>query len=97
MDQADELKVLSLVVADYEAQHCSVMPPGPIEAIKFRMEQQGLKPVDLVPFIGSRSKVSEVLSGKRELSLAMRQRLHEGLGIPARSLLGTAKVGGERD
>jgi len=95
MDQADELEVLVLVIADYETKHCSIMPPDPIEAVKFRMEQQGLKQVDLVPFIGSRSRVSEVLSGKRELSLSMRQRLHKGLGIPATSLLGTAKDGGE--
>lgn len=61
--------------------------PDPIEAIKFRMNQQGMKQVDLVPYIGNKSKVSEVLSGKRPLSLAMIRRLNEGLGIPAGVLL----------
>ena len=64
------------------------MPPSdPIEAIKFRMDQQGLTPRDLEPFIGSSGRVSEVLNRKRKLSLAMIRRLHDGLRIPYESLL----------
>jgi HTH-type transcriptional regulator/antitoxin HigA len=68
------------------------MPPSdPIESIKFRMEQQGLTPRDLEPYIGSSGRVSEVLNRKRRLSLSMARRLHEGLRIPYESLL--AEVG----
>jgi len=88
MELADELEVLSVLVQEYESRTFPSSLPDPIEAIKFRMEQQNLRQRDLVPFIGSRSKVSEVLSGKRGLSLAMRQRLCDGLGIPAAVLLG---------
>lgn len=83
----DELELLVHLVEGYEAAHHSIDPPDPIEAIKFRMEQGGLKQVDLVPFIGNKSKVSEVLSGKRPLSLAMIRNLHKGLGIPAHVLI----------
>ena len=62
-------------------------PPDPIEAIRFRMNQMGLKQKDLIPFIGSRSKVSEILSGQRPLSASMMRKLNEGLGIPAEVLL----------
>jgi antitoxin component HigA of HigAB toxin-antitoxin module len=65
--------------------------PVPLEAIRFRMEQQGLKPKDIVPYIGSASKVSEVLSGRRRLSLNMIRNLSEGLAIPAGVLLGTPR------
>jgi HTH-type transcriptional regulator/antitoxin HigA len=84
---ADELEVLSVLVTDYEDRNFPVGPVDPIEAIKFRMEQQGLRQVDLVPFIGTRGRVSEVLSGKRPLTLSMIRRLHKGLGIPAESLI----------
>jgi HTH-type transcriptional regulator/antitoxin HigA len=84
----EELEVLSVLVQDYEARHCAISAPDPIAAIKFRMEQQGLKQADLVPYFGSRSKVSEVLSGKRRLTLSVIRRLVAGLGIPAASLLG---------
>ena len=87
MDACDELEVRSLLVEAYEKKHFPVGDPNPIEAIKFRMEQAGLKQADLVQYIGSRSKVSEVLSGKRTLSLTMIRKLHHGLGIPAKSLL----------
>jgi HTH-type transcriptional regulator / antitoxin HigA len=85
--EADECELLVHLVEAYEARHHAIDVPDPIEAIKFRMEQQGLKQPDLVPFIGSKSKVSEVLSRKRPLSLAMIRRLHHGLGIPASVLL----------
>jgi HTH-type transcriptional regulator/antitoxin HigA len=86
--EGDRLNVLSLLVQDYEQKQL-VQPsvPDPIEAIRFRMEQMNLSPRDLVPLIGSRSKVSEVLSGKRPLTLSMIRALHKGLGIPANALL----------
>jgi HTH-type transcriptional regulator/antitoxin HigA len=82
------LKTLAVLVRDYESQRYPIAPPDPIEAIRFRMEQQGLAPKDLIPYLGSRSRVSEVLTGKRPLTLAMIRSLHRGLGIPAASLLG---------
>jgi HTH-type transcriptional regulator/antitoxin HigA len=81
------LKTLAVIVRDYESNRYQIAPPDPVEAIKFRMEQQGLAAKDLVPYLGSRSRVSEVLSGKRPLTLAMIRSLHRGLGIPAASLL----------
>jgi HTH-type transcriptional regulator/antitoxin HigA len=67
--------------------------PDPISAIRFRMEQQGLQQGDLVPMIGSRARVSEILSGKRQLTLPMIRRLHAGLGIPAESLIAAPVAG----
>lgn len=78
----DELELWGCLIDAYERGEYPIDMPDPISAIRFRMEQQGLKKQDLVPFIGSKSRVSEVLSGKRSLSLAMIRRLHEGLGIP---------------
>ena len=83
----DRLNLLTLLVQDYEQKRIVSEEPDPIEAIKFRMEQMNLTPRDLVPLIGSRSKVSEVLSRKRPLTLSMVRALHKGLGIPAKSLL----------
>jgi HTH-type transcriptional regulator/antitoxin HigA len=85
--EADELEVLALLVSDYEAKHFPIDDPDPVDAIRFRMEQMGLAQQDLVPYIGSKSKVSEVLSRKRRLSLPMVRALSEGLGIPARVLV----------
>lgn len=85
--EADALDVLATLVEDYENQHYPIGLPDPISAIRFRMEQQELSQRDLIPFIGSRSKVSEVLSGKRSLSLQMIRNLHQGLGISAEVLL----------
>lgn len=85
--QGRRLELLSLLVENYEQTMCSNASPSPVEAIRFRMEQQNLSPTDLIPFIGSRGKVSEVLSGKRTLSLSMVRALHSGLGIPAASLI----------
>ncbi|NQU26607.1 MAG: ImmA/IrrE family metallo-endopeptidase, partial [Candidatus Nealsonbacteria bacterium] len=85
--EADELEVLSLLVEKYESKSFPSSLPDPIEAIKFRMEQQKLTQRDLIPFVGSRSKVSEVLSGKRSLTLSMIRSLHRNLGIPASALL----------
>jgi len=85
---ADRLELLALLVRDYEDKHYTIDMPDPMQAITFRMEQMGLRRKDLERYIGSRSKVSEVLSGKRRLSLSMIRALHEGLGIPAKVLLG---------
>ena len=86
--RGDELELLSLLVHDYEEKKFPIDKPDPVVAIRFRMEQHGLAPKDLVPFLGSRSRVSEVLAGKRSLSLKMIRALVAGLGIPAESLLG---------
>ena len=85
--EGDELEVLALLIEKYEDDHYPMPPSDPIEAIKFRMDQQGLTQKDLEPFIGSSGRVSEVLNRKRKLSLAMIKRLHEGLRIPYESLL----------
>jgi HTH-type transcriptional regulator/antitoxin HigA len=83
----DELDVLATLVSVYEEAHITIDKPCPIEAIKFRMDQMGLDDKDLTPFIGARSKVSEVLNLKRSLSLPMIRKLSEGLRIPAESLI----------
>ncbi len=85
--EADRLELLTLLVEDYESKRFPVELPDPIEAIKFRMEQQDLTQRDLVRYIGSRSKTSEVLSGKRPLSLTMIRALHSGLEIPVEVLV----------
>jgi HTH-type transcriptional regulator/antitoxin HigA len=90
--QGDELELLATLVEIYEREHEPIPPPEPIEAIRFRMEQEGLKPKDLIPFIGSRSRVSEILSGRRPLTLKMIRNLHRGLAIPADSLIGGMEV-----
>jgi len=85
--EADELEVLATLVEYYEAEHYPIGMPDPIAAIRFRMEQAELNQRDLIPYIGSRSKVSEVLSGKRPLTLQMMRSLSQHLGIPAEVLL----------
>jgi HTH-type transcriptional regulator / antitoxin HigA len=86
--QGDELEVLSLLIHDYEERVFPIDKPDPVAAIRFRMAQQGLSNKDLVPFLGSRSRVSEVLAGRRGLSLKMIRALVRGLRIPADILLG---------
>jgi len=86
--EGEELDLWVTLVHSYEEKVYPIGLPDPIEAIKFRMEQAGLTPRDLIPYLGSPSKVSEVMSRKRPLSITMMRRLHEGLGIPASSLLG---------
>ncbi len=85
--EGDELDVLLTLVSVYEKENHPVPPPTPIEAISFIMDQKGMKQADLVPYIGSRSKVSEVLRGKRTLSLSMIRSLHTHLSIPAEILI----------
>ncbi|MBA3075526.1 MAG: ImmA/IrrE family metallo-endopeptidase [Anaerolineae bacterium] len=82
-----QLELLSVLIEKYEYEHYPMPLPDPVDAIKFRMEQQGLTQKDLIPFIGSQSKVSEILNRKLPLSLSMIRNLHEGLGIPAEVLI----------
>src|SRR6267142_3671535 len=83
----DRLDVLATLVDAYEADHYPMDPPDPIEAIKFRMEQQGLTRRDLEELIGTRTRIAEVLNRKRGLSIGMIRRLHERLGITAEVLI----------
>jgi len=85
--RGERLDVLVTLVEAYENKHYRLDLPDPVEAIKFRMEQKGMTPKDLVPMIGRINRVYEVLSRKRPLTLAMIQRLHTDLGIPAESLI----------
>jgi HTH-type transcriptional regulator/antitoxin HigA len=91
--EGDRLDVLVTLVEAWEHKHYPLDLPDPIEAIKYHMEQNELAPRDLIPFIGSRNRVHEVLNRKRPLTLKMIQRLHAGLRIPAESLL---KIGRDR-
>jgi HTH-type transcriptional regulator / antitoxin HigA len=85
--QGDELDILATLVDAYETKHFAIDAPDPITAIQFRMEQQGLSRKDLESFIGSRARVSEVLTRKRSLTLPMMRRLKHGLGISADVLI----------
>jgi HTH-type transcriptional regulator/antitoxin HigA len=85
--------VLATLIDAYEAERDPVDPPDPIEAIRFRMEQQGLTRKDLEAILGTRTRVSEVLNRKRGLSIAMIRRLHAELGIPAEVLIRPAQGG----
>ena len=86
-EEGEQLGLLSTLIQDYEAKVFPEQLPVPIDAIKFRMEQAGLSPGDLIPYLGSRSRVSEILSGKRQLTLEMVRALEAGLGIPAKVLI----------
>ncbi|MCL4518462.1 MAG: ImmA/IrrE family metallo-endopeptidase [Thaumarchaeota archaeon] len=90
-EEGDQLSILTALVRDYETKNFPSSLPSPTEAIKFRMEQADLKAVDLIPYLGSRSRVSEILSGKRQLTVDMIRALSEGLGIPAKVLIRTAE------
>jgi len=83
----DRLDVLATLIDAYEAEHYPMDPPDPIEAIKFRMEQQGLTRRDLEELIGTRTRIAEILNRKRGLSIGMIRRLHERLGISAEVLI----------
>jgi HTH-type transcriptional regulator/antitoxin HigA len=85
--EGDRLDVLATLIDAYEAQHHPMDPPDPIEAIRFRMEQQGLTRKDLEPLIGHRGRVAEVLGRKRGLSIEMIRNLHDKLGISAEVLI----------
>ena len=85
--EGERLDVLATLVEAYERKHFPMDLPDPVEAIRFRMEQAGLSPKDLVPMIGQLNRVYEVLGRKRPLTLKMVWRLHRELGIPAESLI----------
>ena len=85
--EGDEAEVLTILIEKYEDEHYPIEAPDPIEAIKFRMEQMGLKKKDLAEIIGYKSRVSEVLSRKRKLTLKMIRNLHDKLNIPYESLI----------
>lgn len=86
-EEFEEFELLGLLIEHYESKKFPMDKPDPIEAIKFRMDQQGLSHADMRQYIGSSSKVSEVLNKKRPLSLSMIRRVHDGLGIPADILI----------
>ena len=85
--KADRFEVLLMLIESYEAKHYPIDLPDPIEAIKFRMDQAGLRPKDLQPMIGGLNRVYEILNRKRPLTLKMIWKLHSMLGIPAESLI----------
>jgi HTH-type transcriptional regulator/antitoxin HigA len=90
--EMDELEVLTTLVEAYEEQFYKIDAPDPIEAIKFRMEQEGLKQKDLVAIVGSKSRVSEILNRKRKLTIEMIRNLHQHLQIPVESLFLDYKI-----
>ncbi len=94
--EEDRLDVLATLVDAYENEHFPIDPPDPIEAIRFRLEQQGLDTSALVGVIGGRSRVYEVMQRKRALSLEMIRRLHERFGIPAEVLIRPTRTGRRR-
>ena len=85
--EGDELEILVTLVEAYEQKHFPVSPPDPVEAIKFRMDQLGLKQSDLSDAMGGKNRVSEILNRKRQLTAEMMRRLHKQFNIPAESLL----------
>jgi HTH-type transcriptional regulator/antitoxin HigA len=89
--EGDKLDILITLVEAYEREHHPIDPPDPIDAIKFRMEQQGISRKELEPYIGSRGRVSEVLNRKRDLSIQMIRELHTNLSIPLESLVMRSK------
>ena len=86
-DEGDELSVLAVLIEKYEDDKYKIAPPNPVEAIKFRMEQLGLKKTDLARYLGGRNRSTEILNRKRRLSVRMMRSLHQRLKIPAESLL----------
>ena len=88
----DRLDVLATLIDAYEVKHHPIDPPDPVEAIRFRMEQQGLSRKDLEPMIGPRNRVADVLNRKRGLSIDMIRQLHDGLGISAEVLIRPSRM-----
>jgi HTH-type transcriptional regulator / antitoxin HigA len=85
--EGDRLDILATLIDAYESEHFPMDPPDPIDAIRFRMEQQGLRRKDLESLIGTRTRIAEVLNRRRSLSISMIRRLHERLGISAEVLI----------
>lgn len=92
-NEFDELEVLTALIERYEEVHYVIETPDPIEAIKFRMEQEGLIQKDLIPFLGNKVRVSEILNRKRKLTIDMIRNLHAGLHIPFENLIGEYSIG----
>ena len=90
-EKGDELSILAILVENYEGEIFKILPPDPIEAIKFRMEQTGMSNTDFARFLGGRNRSSEILNRKRSLSIRMMRVLHKKLHIPAASLLSETK------
>ena len=88
--EGDRFDVLCILIEAFERKHYPVAAPDPVEAIRFHMQQAALMPADLVPMIGQLNRVYEVLNRTRQLSIGMIRRLHDQLGIPAESLIGTS-------
>ena len=86
-EEGEEIELLSLLVEKYEQEHFTISAPNPIEAIKFRMEQMNIKQADIAPLFGGKTRISEVLHGKRALTIKMIILLNKYLGIPYESLL----------
>lgn len=86
-ERFNEVELLITLVELYEQQHYKIEAPDPIEAIKFRMEQMGMKKIDMTKFFGTRGRVSEILNRQRDLTLTMIKKLHKEFGIPAESLI----------
>ena len=95
-EAGDRLEILTTLAEAYEAKHHPVDPPDPIDAILFRVDQQGLSRRDLETYLGTRARVSEILNRKRSLTLPMIRRLHEGLKIPAEVLIRPAPLAHQR-
>ncbi len=92
--EGEKFEVLSTLVDAYEREHIEIPTPDPISAIRFRLEQEGLTPKDLIPIFKSRARVSEIMAKKRRLNLAMIRRLHKTLSIPFESLMREYKLKG---
>ena len=92
--ESDELEILGLMVDDYENKHYPIEAPDPIEAIKIRMEEMNLKQVDLIPEIGGKSRVSEILNRKRRLTVDMIRKLTIRLNISAKVLISDYQITG---
>ena len=92
--ESDELEILGLMVDDYENQHYPIEAPDPIEAIKIRMEEMHLKQVDLIPEIGGKNRVSEILNRKRRLTVDMIRKLTTRLNISAKVLISDYQITG---
>lgn len=90
--EGDRLDILATLIDVYETAHYPMKVPDPVQAIKFRMEQQGLTRKDLEKILGSRTRVSEVLNRRRGLSIEMIRKLHAKLNIPADVLIGATRV-----
>lgn len=90
--EGDRLDVLTTLVEAYEARHHPIEAPDPIAALEYFMEQRGITRADLIPLLGSRSRVSEVLNRKRRLTMEMAWRLHSELGLPAEAVIKPYKL-----